>query len=80
MARIQVKMAAAATLPRVDRFVAGSVGNERNMGSSLRFEDEPIIIMRSSNVENIMSYVGASQTKHAQNLKLELKAAEMARV
>jgi hypothetical protein len=50
------------------------------MGSSLRFEEEPLVIMKNTDVENIMWFISAAQTMHAQNDKLEMKVAELAKV
>jgi hypothetical protein len=64
--RAQVKMAAALALPRVDRFVAGSIGNESKLGSGV----EPIQIMTSSGVDRLMWQVSTLQTMEAQSLKM----------
>ena len=80
-ARTHIKMAATATLPRVDRFIGGSVSNEPSL--SFRSElgtAEPLTIMTNSDVENLMWFVSATQTMHAQNLKLEQQAAQVAKV
>ena len=79
-ARTNVKMAATATLPRVDRFVAGSVSNEPSLSFQSELGTEPLVIMKNSDVENYMWFVSAASTMKAQNLKLEQQAAEMAKV
>jgi len=70
-ARGHVKMAATATLPRVDRFVAGSVSKEPSLSFSSDLGTEPLTIMRSSEVDNIMWFISAAETMKSQNFKLE---------
>ena len=61
IARANTKMTAAA-LPRVDKYINTTFGQEK--GSGL-LANEPLTIMKSSDVDNIMWFVSASQTQMA---------------
>ena len=69
-------MAAAIAFPKVDRFVAGSVANEGNLGAGM----QPITPMTTTNVDRMMYQVSTLQTMMAQNMKMDKQTAEPTKV